>query len=124
MSRNSQQSTPREWLSVHEACELLGVVPATLRRWSGAGRVSSFTTPGGHRRFSRTEILSLLPTQQSEGMCKSVGDFLEFRTLYLNELLVSANRMELSHQEIATAQDLAIKVIDSLIVDLVSQFET
>jgi hypothetical protein len=56
-------------------------------------------------------------------MCKSVGDFLEFRNLFLNELLVRANRMELSREEIALAQDLAVKVIDCLIVELVAQFE-
>jgi hypothetical protein len=34
----------------------LGVAPGTLRRWSDAGRVSVFTTPGGHRRFRRTSL--------------------------------------------------------------------
>ena len=113
----------REWLSVHEASELLGVVPATLRRWSTAGRVSSFTTPGGHRRFSRTEILRLLPSQEPEGVCKSVEDFLEFRNLYLTELVVSAQRLGLTQEEIYSAKDFAIRVIDNVIVDLISQFE-
>ena len=34
---------------------------ATLRRWSDRGLVSVFTTPGGHRRFSRSSLRSLLP---------------------------------------------------------------
>ena len=50
-----------EWLTVQDACNLLGVSPATLRRWSAAGDVQAFTTPGGHRRFARSTILSLLP---------------------------------------------------------------
>lgn len=50
----------RDLLSVHEACALLGVSPATLRRWSDAGDVPAFTTPGGHRRFARQDILDLL----------------------------------------------------------------
>lgn len=41
---------------------MLGVSPATLRRWSDAGRISSFTTPGGHRRFSREVLERLLPS--------------------------------------------------------------
>lgn len=51
-----------EWMSIHEAASLIGVSPATLRRWSDAGDIRAFTTPGGHRRFSRTAITGLLPT--------------------------------------------------------------
>lgn len=50
-----------EWLTVREACALIGVSPATLRRWSNAGEVRTFTTPGGHRRFARSSVLGLLP---------------------------------------------------------------
>jgi hypothetical protein len=39
---------------------LIGVSPATLRRWSDAGEIVAFTTPGGHRRFSRSAILGML----------------------------------------------------------------
>ena len=31
---------------------MVGVGPETLRRWADEGRVESFVTPGGHRRFS------------------------------------------------------------------------
>jgi len=51
-----------EWVSIHEAALLMGVSPATLRRWSDAGDIRTFTTPGGHRRFSRTVIAGLMPT--------------------------------------------------------------
>jgi len=53
-----------EWMSIHEASALVGVSPATLRRWSDAGDIRSFTTPGGHRRFSRSALARLLPTDQ------------------------------------------------------------
>ena len=55
-----------DWLTVHEACALIGVSPATLRRWSAAGDVQAFTTPGGHRRFARSTILGLLPTARRQ----------------------------------------------------------
>ncbi len=48
-----------------EASRLLGVSPATVRRWSDAGRLRAFTTPGGHRRFSRTALQRLLPADRS-----------------------------------------------------------
>ena len=44
------------WLSLGEASRLLGVTPATLRRWADHGDVAAFVTPGGHRRFPRTVI--------------------------------------------------------------------
>lgn len=44
--------TEREgWLSLHEASTQMGVSAATLRSWADEGRVESYRTPGGHRRF-------------------------------------------------------------------------
>jgi glutamyl-tRNA reductase len=57
----TQNVTHEEWLTVREACELIGVSPATLRRWSDNGEITTFTTPGGHRRIARSAILDLLP---------------------------------------------------------------
>lgn len=48
------------WLGVQEASDMLGVSPATLRRWSAAGKVRAFTTPGGHRRYAESTIRELL----------------------------------------------------------------
>jgi excisionase family DNA binding protein len=61
------RSTPRDpdWVSLSEASRVLGVSPATLRRWSDAGRLRVFTTPGGHRRFSRAALERLLPADRS-----------------------------------------------------------
>lgn len=49
------------WLSMGEASVLLGVSTATLRRWAVEGRLATFTTPGGHRRFSPATLEALLP---------------------------------------------------------------
>jgi excisionase family DNA binding protein len=60
----SDQAAPvddsRHWLSIKEACKLLGVDQSTLRRWSDAGKVPVFRTPGGHRRYDQDELLALL----------------------------------------------------------------
>jgi excisionase family DNA binding protein len=65
-SRAPDAPVVEEWLTVHEACALIGVSPATLRRWSAAGDVQAFTTPGGHRRFARSMILGLLPSARRQ----------------------------------------------------------
>jgi excisionase family DNA binding protein len=49
------------WLSLGEASRLLGITPATLRRWADSGQVAAFVTPGGHRRFPRSVIEGLVP---------------------------------------------------------------
>lgn len=54
-----------DWVGLSEASRVLGVSPATLRRWSDAGRLRVFTTPGGHRRFSRAALEGLLPADRS-----------------------------------------------------------
>jgi excisionase family DNA binding protein len=54
-----------DWVGLSEASRVLGVSPATLRRWSDAGRLRVFTTPGGHRRFSRSALERLLPADRS-----------------------------------------------------------
>jgi excisionase family DNA binding protein len=58
-------SAPAQWLRIREATDLLGVSTATLRRWADAGHIHSFTTPGGHRRFDRSEVLAMIPTRHS-----------------------------------------------------------
>jgi excisionase family DNA binding protein len=44
------------WLTIGQAAERLGVHPTTLRRWADEGDIPIMITPGGHRRFSVTDI--------------------------------------------------------------------
>jgi len=44
------------WLSLGPASRMLGVDPDTLRRWADDGRLETWTTPGGHRRFDRRVV--------------------------------------------------------------------
>lgn len=53
-----------EWLSLHEAAELLGIHPATVRLWADRDELPSRRTNGGHRRFRRVDIEARL--QQTE----------------------------------------------------------
>ena len=79
--------TARQWLTLTEASEALGVHPATLRAWADAGHVRTFRTPGGHRRFLASEIESMLAV--AGGLGQPAGD-------ELGRDLVTVARRELS----------------------------
>jgi excisionase family DNA binding protein len=49
----------RSYLSLSAASRLLGVHSTTLRRWADAGSIPVYVTPGGHRRFARSDIEAL-----------------------------------------------------------------
>lgn len=53
------------WMTLTEACRLLGVSPSTVRRWADSGLVRTFVTPGGHRRFSRAGLEAMLPDRRA-----------------------------------------------------------
>jgi excisionase family DNA binding protein len=52
-------SETASWLSLTEASKRLNVHPATLREWADRGRIRTFRTPGGHRRFSGDDVDAL-----------------------------------------------------------------
>ncbi len=52
----------KQWLTLREAANILGVHPATLRTWADAGIIPSFRTPGGHRRFALEDLESFIRT--------------------------------------------------------------
>jgi excisionase family DNA binding protein len=62
--------TTRSLLTTSEAAELLNVVPTTIRHWANIGRLPFITTLGGHRRFDKNEILSLLSNTQNSKYIK------------------------------------------------------
>jgi excisionase family DNA binding protein len=43
-------------LGLSEAAQVLGVHATTLRRWANAGAIPYMLTPGGHRRFARSDL--------------------------------------------------------------------
>src|SRR5438876_4473394 len=49
-----------EWLTLGQAAKYLGVAQSTIRKWSDVGRVPAFYTPGGHRRYRRSDLDNFL----------------------------------------------------------------
>ena len=57
---NGQPSEFEPLLTPAEAAEMFGVVATTVTRWARQGRLTSVRTPGGHRRFRRSEVRALI----------------------------------------------------------------
>jgi excisionase family DNA binding protein len=49
-----------------QAAEYLGVSLATIRRWTDAGHISCYRTPGGQRRFSRAQLDEFISSMQRD----------------------------------------------------------
>jgi excisionase family DNA binding protein len=60
-----------EWLTLGQAARFLGVAQSTIRKWSDQGRVPAFYTPGGHRRYRRSDLESFLDRSGPGGRAKS-----------------------------------------------------
>ncbi len=77
------------WLSIGEACRILGVSEATLRQWTDSGQIKVFITPGGHRRFERSQLDEFMASRQ--------------KTLGIADLVAKLEETAEPHREIASA---------------------
>ena len=49
-------------LTTGEVAALFAVTPETVAAWADSGKLASFRTPGGHRRFYRADVDALRTT--------------------------------------------------------------
>ncbi len=61
-------------LTPGEVATLFRVDPKTVNRWAAAGRLGSFRTLGGHRRYLESEVHSLLEMLTTEATNPVTGD--------------------------------------------------
>ena len=66
MSRTTRPAS-RLGLTVSEAARHLGVSISTVRRWSDAGHLKGYRTPGGQRRFSVAQLDEFLDSLRPRG---------------------------------------------------------
>jgi excisionase family DNA binding protein len=51
---------PTDLLTPGQVAEQFGVGLTTVARWADSGHIPSIRTPGGHRRFRRSDVDALL----------------------------------------------------------------
>jgi excisionase family DNA binding protein len=64
-------------LSITEAAEYLGVFSLTLRNWEKKGLIKAFRTPGGHRRFKKSELDRIIGNGKKDSRLKETIEKLE-----------------------------------------------
>ena len=62
-----------DWLTLGQASTYLGVAQSTMRKWSDLGRVPTFYTPGGHRRYRRRDLDAFLDRSGTGGTAPARG---------------------------------------------------
>lgn len=60
MSNTDLPSPHTDLLTPSEVAALFRVHPKTVTRWAVAGKLTSFRTLGGHRRYRAAEVYALL----------------------------------------------------------------
>ncbi|MDH3326210.1 MAG: response regulator [Gammaproteobacteria bacterium] len=98
----------KPYLTPNEVAELLMVAPVTVRMWANKGILNAETTPGGHRRFMRHEVIRFasehginLPQVDEDILRIMIVDDEEKLVSYLVELFTS----KLNNIAIETAND-------------------
>jgi excisionase family DNA binding protein len=101
---------PVTYLTPAEAAKKLMIAPVTIRKWAHNGKLKSYTTPGGHRRFLDKDIeeFALMRAQKGSRQPSSKGiprilvvdDDDQLRRMY-QELLSTAPK----NADIAVAAD-------------------
>ncbi|HEX9514713.1 MAG TPA: BldC family transcriptional regulator [Streptosporangiaceae bacterium] len=61
-------------LTPAEVAAMLRVDPKTVTRWARAGKLSSIRTPGGHRRYSESEVRGFLNSWPSVNLPSAIGE--------------------------------------------------
>lgn len=73
----------KEWLTLGEVAQLLGVHPSTVRNWADAGKMPVHRTQGGHRRFRRSEVELWLQAQRADGDAAQAAQVIQEALKYI-----------------------------------------
>ncbi|HEX7526228.1 MAG TPA: GAF domain-containing protein, partial [Gaiellaceae bacterium] len=65
--QNSALEAGTAWLRVSDVARLLGVSRNTVRRWTDNDVLTSYRSPGGHRRYLRDEVMATIAARRSGG---------------------------------------------------------
>lgn len=62
----ARRAEAEQWLTLKEGSDFLGIHYSTLRKWADEGEIPVFRTPGGHRRFSISDLRRFLEERMGQ----------------------------------------------------------
>jgi excisionase family DNA binding protein len=121
-SKRGGMTMPDAWITIAQASKLLSVNESTLRRWANAGQVRTFRTPGGHRRFAQTDLLTLtsFAPPAVEADRGTLGDLALAR---IRRRLQRPRRVDVSwYQQLSDEERLRLRLLGRRLVALISDY--
>jgi excisionase family DNA binding protein len=107
-----------DWLTLGRAARYLGVAQSTIRKWSDSGRVRAFKTPGGHRRYRRSDLDDFLQGSAPESRSGPVVLIVDDDERLREYVRVNLEMEGYTIHEAASADE-GMTVLDELRPDLV-----
>lgn len=69
-----QDETEAVYMKPSEVARILHVSPKTVDRWANEGRIACIVTLGGHRRFLRSDVLTVAEEMARRGASAAPTD--------------------------------------------------
>jgi excisionase family DNA binding protein len=66
MTEKSKTKIGKDWMTLTQVADWLGIHSSTVRHWADKGSLPSHRTQGGHRRFRRSELELWAKSQRSK----------------------------------------------------------
>ncbi|MBI2405425.1 MerR family transcriptional regulator, partial [Candidatus Microgenomates bacterium] len=104
--------------SVTQATRLLKVSPDTLRRWEEEGKIKPTRTPGGHRRYTASQLTKLTAIKEAKREVKIPVAIPPRVEPLISSLLPSIGEIPPLYQELHPTQTRALGVV-AVVVGLV-----
>ncbi|MHB8574804.1 MAG: MerR family transcriptional regulator [Dehalococcoidia bacterium] len=112
-----------EWMTLAQACRLLGVNESTLRRWADAGQVRTFRTPGGHRRFSQADLFKLTANPGAQALHPDRQNLGDLALIRIRRRLQRPRQADASwHQTLGEAERLRLRLLGRRLVTLIGDY--
>jgi len=103
---------------------VLGVNESTLRRWADAGQVRTFRTPGGHRRFSESDLLSLTTSGPAAGDPER-ANLADLALTRIRRRLQRPRQSDATwYQQLSDEERLRLRLLGRRLVSLISDYFT
>ena len=111
-------------ISISKASQFLGVSEAALRQWTDEGKIKAFITPGGHRRFSKSELKKFTTSSRKVLGIRDLVVELEDTVKLHREISKKSLNTTLQYNKVAAESQEHLAHLGRLLLNLIIQYVT